>query len=80
MEKTIYSEKYKYTVIQLKKARKEAGLTQREVAEKLGKPQSFISKCESGQRRVDINELDEFTQIYKKSLNYFIKQFTCHKS
>ena len=73
MKKTIYSKEYKYTVTQLKKARKEAGLTQKEVAEKLGKPQSFISKCESGQRRVDINELNELAQIYRKSLNYFIR-------
>jgi len=73
MKKTIYSEEYKYTITQLKKARKEAGLTQKEVAEKLSKPQSFISKCESGQRRVDINELNELAQIYRKSLNYFIR-------
>jgi len=69
----VYSEEYKFVIDKLKKARKEAGLTQKEVAEILGKPQSFISKCESGERRVDITELKKFAEIYKKSLYFFIR-------
>jgi transcriptional regulator with XRE-family HTH domain len=38
-------------------ARDRAGLTQQEVARRLGKPQSFVSSYERGQRRVDILEL-----------------------
>ena len=37
----------------------------------LGRHQSFISKCESGERRVDIVELQYLAKIYKKALNYF---------
>jgi transcriptional regulator with XRE-family HTH domain len=37
-------------------ARQRAGVTQRELAARLGKPQSFISAYESGQRRVDLLE------------------------
>ena len=46
-----------------------AGKTQ--VAELLGKPQSFVSKCESGERRVDFVELLEFAQIYQKPVEFF---------
>ena len=36
--------------------------------------QSFISKIEAGQRRIDVVQLKEFAKIYKKSLDYFIKK------
>jgi len=73
MTKTIYSKDHKHVVEQLKKAREEAGLDQAIVAEKLGKTQSYISKIESGQRRVDIIVLKELAQIYKKPIDYFLK-------
>lgn len=73
MSKAIYSNDYKFLVEQLKKARAEANLDQVEVAKLLGKSQSYISKIESGQRRVDIVQLKEFAIIYKKSINYFLK-------
>lgn len=72
MPKTIYSDKYKKILNLLRQARKEAGLTQVEVAKKLGKPQSFVAKCESGERRIDIVELSEFANLYRKSLDYFL--------
>ena len=46
-------------------------MKQNDVAQKLGKPQSFISKCESGERRVDVVELNEFARLYRKSISYF---------
>jgi transcriptional regulator with XRE-family HTH domain len=57
----------------LKQAREEAGLTQVRVAEKLHRPQSFVSKCESGERRVDIVELQEFASIYGKAIGSFLR-------
>jgi transcriptional regulator with XRE-family HTH domain len=73
MSKAIYSKDHKYIVEQLKKARKEAGLEQAEVAKLLGKTQSHVSKVEAGQRRIDIVSLKEFAKIYKKDINFFLK-------
>jgi len=72
MSKTIYSKEHKYIVKQLKRARKEANLSQGEVAKLLNKTQSYISKIESGQRKIDVVQLKEFAKIYKKDLNFFI--------
>ena len=60
LPKSLYSETYSRFLEQLRKARESAGLTQEEVARRLGRPQSFVSKCESGERRVDIAELLDF--------------------
>lgn len=73
MKKTIYSKEHKYLVEQLKKARKEAGLDQKEVAKLLNKTQSYVSKVESGQRRIEVFQLKEFARIYKKNLDFFIR-------
>lgn len=74
MNKIIYSKDHKFLVEQLKKARVETSLNQEKTAELLGKTQSFISKIEAGQRRIDVVQLKEFAKIYKKSLDYFIKK------
>lgn len=58
--------------MRLRAARTSAGLTQVEVAKQLAVPQSFISKCESGERRVDVVELQALARLYKKSLTYFV--------
>lgn len=73
MTKSIYSREYKAVVDKLKKARLDARLRQEDVASKLKKPQSYISKIERGERRIDITELKELAGIYKKSLSFFIK-------
>jgi len=72
MSKSIYGAEYKKVVENLRKAREDAGLRQEDVAQKLGKPQSYISKIERGERRVDIVELKAFARLYKKSLDFFI--------
>lgn len=73
MPKTIYSKEHRMLVERLRKARKEAGLDQEDVAKILKVSQSYISKIESGQRRVDIVQLKAFARIYKKKIDYFIK-------
>lgn len=73
MNKAIYTKTHKTLVEKLKEARKKAGLKQTDVAEKLGKTQSYVSKIESGQCRIDIIQLKELSEIYKKTASYFIK-------
>ena len=73
MAKTIYSKEHRTLVERLKSARKEAGLDQEEVAKLLGVSQSYVSKIESGQRRIDIVQLKAFARIYRKNIDYFIK-------
>jgi len=73
MEKTIYSNEYKKVINKLKDARLKAGLTQLDVARKLRKHQSYISKIESRERRLDIIELRLLANLYKKDISYFIK-------
>lgn len=67
--KTIYSKEYKAVLRKLKKSRKKSGLTQAEIAKTLGKPQSFMSKVENGERRLDIIELKHIARLYKVSVN-----------
>jgi len=73
MSKSVYSKDYEAIIERLKKARIEAGLSQQAVADKLGKPQSYISKIELGERRLDVAEMKKFAEIYKKEVSYFIK-------
>ena len=69
----IYSKDYQKFIKLLRKAREDAGFSQKYVADKLGKPQSFVSKSESGERRVDFTELVKFAKILGQSLEYFAK-------
>ena len=73
MEKTIRTKEYARFVEKLRKARLEAGLKQIEVAKKLKRPQSYISRVESGEYRLDILEVKRFAKIYGKSVDYFVK-------
>ncbi len=54
--------------MRLRAAREAAGLTQAEAAQALGRPQSFVSKCESGERRIDVVELLAFARLYEISV------------
>ncbi len=74
MNERDYQKKYRRFLSRLREARKQAGLTQGEAAAAFGKPQSFISKCESGERRVDIVELSVLARLYRvDDLAFFLK-------
>lgn len=70
--RSLHSTRYRRFLKRLRQARQQAGLTQIEVARALRRPQSFVSKCESGERRVDVVELEEFARLYRKTLSFFL--------
>ena len=57
MRKSLHSREYQTFLSVLRSLREEAGLTQVELAKRLKQPQSFVSKCENGERRLDVLEL-----------------------
>ena len=73
MGRSIRTKEYQDFALKLKNARLEAGLTQVEAAKKLRRPQSYISKSEAGEQRLDIVEIKKFASLYKKEIGYFVK-------
>ncbi len=63
MAKTLGTPRHKALIALLIEKREAAGLTQTELAAKLGEYQSFVARLESGQRRVDVVELLEMAAI-----------------
>jgi transcriptional regulator with XRE-family HTH domain len=67
-----YQRAYQAFLKRLIKARHDAGFLQEDVSRRLGKPHSFLSKCELGERRLDIVEVQLIAKIYGKAVNYFL--------
>lgn len=65
MPRMAINKRYKIFENALARARHEKGLTQADVAARLGKPQSFVSKYESGERRLDVIEFIEVCEALK---------------
>jgi transcriptional regulator with XRE-family HTH domain len=63
MGKSIHSPQHQKLRELLIAARKKAKLTQAEVAERLGRPQSFVAKYEGGERRLDVVEFIEVARV-----------------
>jgi len=74
MPKSIYKKNYNNLKKLLIGARKTSGLTQSALADKLSKPQSFVSKYESGERRLDVIEFIEITDALSIDPAKIIKQ------
>lgn len=74
MEKSIFTQEYGIFLSYLRSSRKAAGLTQEEIAKRLQQTQSFVSKCERGERRIDVVELFKFCQAIGISLSDFTEQ------
>lgn len=72
MEKTIYTREYAVVLRLLREARQEAGLTQIELAKKLKQSQSFVTKVERGDRRLDIIQLRTMCETFGLTLAEFV--------
>jgi transcriptional regulator with XRE-family HTH domain len=77
--KSVYSETYQRFIRMLVDARGEAGLTQVQLAERLGWQQTDISKVERGERRLDIAEFLAFAEAMKIDAAEFIRRLTSSK-
>lgn len=71
-QSAVYDPDYQYLIRRVREARRDAGLTLREVAKALDRPISFVSKCELGERRIDPIDLAKFAELYDKPFEYFI--------
>lgn len=70
---SIHTKEYAVFIERMVKARKESGLRQIDVAKKVKRPQSYISRVESGEYRLDILEVNKFAGLYDKDITYFVK-------
>lgn len=68
MDKTLYTARHTELVRLLRELRGEAGLRQQDVADRIDEPQSFVSKYETGERRLDVLELREVCRALGVSL------------
>jgi len=62
---SIYSAEYREALDLLKAARKSARVTQQELADAIGRPQSFVSKYERGERRLDVVEFFRICRLVR---------------
>ncbi len=74
VEKSLYSEQYQQLCLLLRELRRGAGLTQVEVAARLEVPQSFVSKYESGERRLDVIELRHVAEAVGTTLENVVSR------
>jgi transcriptional regulator with XRE-family HTH domain len=74
MKKRIYIAQRSRLVSLLREIRIEAGLTQMELAVRIERDQTFVSKYESGQRRLDVLEAREICQVIGITLEEFARR------
>lgn len=75
MEKSIHSSEYERFLALLRETRVQSGQTQEDLATKLNATQSLVSKCERGERRLDLVELAAWCSALNVSLTSFVKRF-----
>ena len=69
--KALQARRYRAFLDRLSQAREEADMTQVELAKALGRSQTWVSKCELGERRVDFVELEDLAKALGKPLEWF---------
>lgn len=76
MPRSVFTHKYNQFRDLLVEARRAAGLTQVELAAKLSRPQSFVSKFERGERRLDVVEFLEVTKALGVEVADFLNRLS----
>lgn len=74
VEKNLYTDRQKAFLVLLRECRERANLRQADVAERLEKPQSFVSKYESGERRLEVLELLDVCEAIDTTLTAFVRK------
>lgn len=72
MEKSIYTHEYAVVLRLLKETREKSGITQVELAKRLGQSQSFVCKVELGDRRLDVVQLRTILHALGMKLPQFV--------
>ncbi len=73
-ERSTFTPEYQTFLRHLREARHKAGLTQVEVGQRLGVAQAIISKCERGERRLDVVELRAYCAALGVSYLIFLAE------
>ena len=74
VSKSVFTDHYAEFLRQIIEARKTVGLTQVQLSKRLMKPQSFVSKYENGERRLDIIEFLQITGAMQIDPVFFLKK------
>lgn len=74
VKKALYERSYAAFTSLLKEERKKAGMTQAQLAKKLRRPQSYVSKYERGERRLDVIEFLEIARAIKFDPNEILQK------
>ena len=73
-KKSLHTPRYDLFLRVLREAREGAGLSQRQAARKLDRTQAYVSKSETGERRVDVVEMVDFLRAYDQEPESFIRK------
>ncbi len=73
-KKSRFTPRYERFLKLLKEARTKAGLSQTQAAKRLKRVQTYVSKSELGERRVDVVEFLEFCKVYEVTPEEFIRK------
>jgi transcriptional regulator with XRE-family HTH domain len=71
--RSVFTAEYAAFTRRIIAARKAAGVTQQQLADRIGKPQSFVSKYERGERRVDLVEFLAIAEALSLDPSRFIR-------
>ena len=79
MSNSLYSTDYELLIRLLRELRLSLGVTQAQMAARLGKTQAYVSKCERCERRLDVIELVHCCEALEVDPRHLIERFLSHR-